>query len=177
MKLLEKYKQNKACIRIYRHFDANPLNGIIIDYSDDYVLLKYEYDFFFDGHRIVRRKDIARLKYNKTDRFHDGILNRENEILKIAKPVKINIDTGKTIIESLERAKMLAIYELEAGNSEEFILGYIKSIDGDELSILSIGSDGKYQKTPVKLPIAEITMFQIGNRYLKMFKKYSGKSM
>jgi hypothetical protein len=65
-----KAMKNIALRKIIRdNLDPNPLYGIILKESKDYILIAREYDFFIDGYQILRKEDITSFITNKSNKY------------------------------------------------------------------------------------------------------------
>ena len=57
-----KAMKNTALRKIVREkLDSHPLYGVILNESNDYLLIAREYDFYIDGFQVLRKQDIMGL--------------------------------------------------------------------------------------------------------------------
>lgn len=50
------------------------IEGVPIRYNKEFILLAYNYDFEFDGYKIIMLRDIDNIKYDEVDIFISNIL-------------------------------------------------------------------------------------------------------
>ena len=72
---LSKLKEGRNLISIRRgNIDGHKIQGFLLDYSEELILINYVYDFILDGLMVLRRSDISEIKTDKTALLQTQIL-------------------------------------------------------------------------------------------------------
>lgn len=123
-------------IEIYR--------GYIIDYNDDWTLLKYNtVDYVRDGYIILRNKHINSYKRDKVEKFHQKALDLKGESVKLTD--KIPINDIKTILNYL--TEKFGVFQFDLRSDAYCYIGKVKSIEKNNLKIDYLDSEGNWSET------------------------------
>ncbi len=178
-KQLEYYRKNKKLVKIERasEVDENPIYGIILDYSDKFILIALEYDFFIDGWRIINRFYIEKITTTQNSNYCKKILQKEGLIKSIMPPVSINISGCNTIFRSLKKNKLYTIVEDEHPDSGVFLIGPIKQINKNNVSIRHFDGTGKWIPKSRNIKFGDISIIHFGSNYIRLHEKYLGTEL
>ena len=164
--------QKKIC-NVYFRYDQYYWNLIPLKTSDKLFLAVKEDDFILNGYTIRRFKDVKKAKAK--DDMCDQILTLEGITNMIQTP-DINIDSWKTVIESLKSAGNNIIVERENLDDDEweFVIGRVERIYNRFAYVRHFDADGIWQEEPYRIPYSEITSITFSSRYVDTFSKYVG---
>ena len=150
--------------------DLDTIEGTPIKYNKEFILIAYNYDFEFDGYKIVMFKDINNIKYDEVDIFISAILKKENIAPKIKKVLSLKIDNFEIIFKYFYNKKENIIIECE--RNSEFNIGRILKIYDDHIMFLNFNGEGTWDKDPLDIYYEDITLISFRNRYVKYMSKY-----
>jgi hypothetical protein len=123
-------------IEIYR--------GYLIDYNDDWTLLKYNAnDYVRDGYIILRNKHIISYKQDEEENFHKKVLDLKGE--SVTQSDKIPMDNIKTILSYL--TEKYGVFQFDLRSNTYCYIGKVKSIDKNSLTIDYLDSIGNWSET------------------------------
>ncbi|PCJ63621.1 MAG: hypothetical protein COA58_15910 [Bacteroidetes bacterium] len=123
-------------IEIYR--------GYIIDYNDDWTLLKYNtVDYIIDGYIILRNKFILSYRLDEEERFYKKVLKLKGESVLPAD--KIPIDTIQSILNHL--TAKFGTFQFDSKSNLYSYIGKVKSIKKNNLTIDSLSPKGVWAET------------------------------
>jgi len=173
-KQLEYYKKNKKLVRIKRDPRIDPDNsyGIVLDYSDDFILIAYAYDFVMDGWRIIDRFFVKEIKATHSDNYCKKIMQKEGLLDDIDPPIDINISSYKTIFSSFKKHKQFVIVEDEHIEAGVFLIGPVREISKDSVSIRHFDGNGEWVTGRRGIKFKDISLIQFGNNYIRLHQKY-----
>src|SRR6185436_4537039 len=104
-----------------------PIYGFVIDYNEDWTLMKYNpVDYIIDGYIILRHKNIEGYRQKQ------GLNGSE----------KIPIDNLQTILSFL--TKKFGVFQFYTKSETACYLGRLKSLDSKLLVIDFLDTDGKW---------------------------------
>lgn len=99
------YKKEKTLCRIKRIIDKKPYkltNGYILDYSDDFVLVRGVGDIMLDGLYVLPIRSIVKIRNNNYDKYMDYMLDAEGLKSQVKLTFKIDLSTWQTIFNSIQ---------------------------------------------------------------------------
>jgi hypothetical protein len=178
-KQLEYYRKNKKLVKIERssEIDDNSVHGIILDYSDKFILIASEYDFFIDGWMIINRLYIEKITTTPNSNYCKKILQKEGLLDNILPPYSIDISGCNTIFRSLKKNKQFAIVEDEHRDTGVFLIGPIKQIKKNSVSIRHFDGTGKWVREKRNIKFENISMIRFGCNYIRLHEKYLGTKL
>jgi len=178
-KQLEYYRKNKKLVKIERapEIDDNPIYGIILDYSDKFILIASEYDFFIDGWMILNRFYIETITTTPNSNYCKKILQKEGLLNDIMPLFPMNISGCNTIFRSLKKHKQFAMIEDEHPESGIFLIGTIKQVNKDSVSIRHFDGTGKWVSRSRNIKFSDISIIRFGSNYIRLHEKYLGTKL
>jgi hypothetical protein len=139
-----------------------PIHGFVIDYNDDWTLLKYNPgDYLLDGYIILRHKNIWGYRRGAEEKFKEKIIK-----LKKQQPTDkemVPISDLKTILTYL--SGKFGVFNLFTKSESTCYPGKLKSIDSKLLVIDSLDTNGKW-KGKIKFKPNEIRIIEFCSDYL-----------
>ena len=170
---LEKLKKSQTLASIRREsIDGLRIQGFVLAYSKDLILIQYVYDFNVDGIMVLRRSDISEIDTDKTDIFQTQILKDEGLFAEVDFQKEYDVKDWPTVLNSVGKDYGLVIVEDEISEDPEFLLGEIQDIKNNSVSILGFTGAANWHKEPTEINYEDISSFQAGNNYSKMYKRY-----
>lgn len=167
---IEAYHQ----IHIDNKYEDYPLEGIPIKMTKQLFLIKYVYDFAFDGYKIFRMKDIKSVKRGAVEEYHDFIMHNEGFIKTDNAPTDIRLDSWKSFFEDAKVMDgIIDISTEEQVNIEKnFYVGRVIGVENNFLLFQEIDTCGKWMSGNSKISIFSIVEVSFESNYLKMLFKY-----
>lgn len=160
--------KNSALKKIYREgIDESPLYGIILDESNDYILLAREYDFHVDGFSILRKSDITHCVSNKSTQYCFRILKSEKLIASIQIP-KVNLESWQSIFRSLGVGTFISA---ENGIEEDYWIGPIVRVNKKSIVLHYFNGTGEWVAND-KISYTDITSVEFDTNYINMHEKH-----
>lgn len=172
---IQKHLKHKDLVKIVRVIDGVDMGGtgFILDASKEFILVQKEDEFLLDGYLLFQKKQIEDIRCNTFDKVSkkilksEGVLDREYGIKN-----NINLLSFQTIFTDIKKEFGCAIVECEQGDDPVFVIGPIKRVNKDSLSIQHFDAKGMLEKKVTKVPFSDITLVTFGDRYTSTFKKY-----
>jgi hypothetical protein len=172
-KQLERFRTKKKFVSISRELiDAHRLDGFIVDFSDDLILLMFVYDFFLDGYKIVATRDVTAIKCGEVEAWQENILRSEAVVDDVSAPFAFDLSTWKAALGSLKKHARHVILENETPGSEIFLIGRIERLDSNAATLATFDPLGNWETDRSRIRYDEITVAAFDGNYLKMHTKY-----
>lgn len=173
--LINKYIKKKKFVQVRRDFidDEAHINGFILDYSEDFILVQAEEDFRLTGYSIIHKDKFDSIQFDEIDNTvkkilkKEGILDAEYGIKK-----KIDLTDWKSIFKNLKKLNFHVIVECEDKDEPVFIIGPIVEIEDKTVSIHNYDATGVFDKKATKVKYKDITIVKFDERYANVFSKY-----
>ncbi len=170
---IKQLKKDRALVSISREsVDQNRIQGVILGYSKELVLLNYIYDFNLDGLMVLRRKEITDITSSKTDIFQKQLLIKEGLFEKIDFNTKYKLSSWLDFIKDASRRHKYFILELENQNEPEFFIGKIKRINKKSILLDYFTGIARWEDEPRSVKLEKLTSCQISNNYLNVYERY-----
>ena len=173
--MLAKYAVKKEFVKIYRKiFDIdNDLSGFILKITNKYLLIQIVDDFMFDGYAIIRLDDFDSIRSNSYDKTHKKVLKSEGTLdANHGLEININLNSWKDILSDLRKNDFHVIIESNKEDRLDFLIGPIKRISKDSVSIQYYDPTGKLEIKPTSIKMKDIRIIKFGDRYSSTFRKY-----
>lgn len=154
------------------NIDANKIQGFLLGDSDEYVLIRYVYDFNFDGLMVLRKKDISSIETSETDEFQTQLLKDEGMYEKIDFNSEYDMTSLRSLIVSLAKEYEYFIVEAEDRDEPEFTIGRIEEIGRQSIFIKYFSGIGRWIDELVEVNYSDITSLQVGSNYLNVYERY-----
>lgn len=175
-KKLRYLKESRALITIKRKkIDGNKIQGFLLDFSDELILIQYVYDFNFDGLMALRVSDITSIESTKTDVFQTKLLEGEGILSKTKFEVGYNVKNWVTLINGLSSDFRFLILEDENPEYPLFFLGEISKANEDCVSMRCFSGAGNWDDELSEISFEDISSLQVGNNYAQVYERYFSK--
>ncbi|MEE1945474.1 hypothetical protein VRU48_10165 [Pedobacter sp. KR3-3] len=169
------YKKEKTCCRIKRLVEKSTHKFTycyILDYSDDFVLVKEIAEIHPDGFRIIPIIDIVKIRNNKYDKYMDYMLESEGLKEGIKITFKIDLSNWQSIFTSLKENDLNCIIENESDKNFFFSIGPVIEVKKKSLWHIDFDPEGYLDNEPSKIKFKNITSITFDNNYINVFSKY-----
>lgn len=174
-KKISSYCDKQKLVTIVRNpeVDQYRLQGFVVAYSRRFVLIAHEYDFFIDGWRVVDRTHIEKIEATHRNDYCKKILQKEGLLGNaIVPPFTIDLSDYMTVLGSLKKHKQFVIVEDERPDTGVFLIGPIKRINKNSVSIRHFDAKGRWVSGKRAVDYKDITVIQFGNNYIRLHQKY-----
>ncbi len=143
-----------------------PIGGFVIDYNDDWTLMKYNVvDFVIDGYIIFKHKNIEGFRRDKEEKFLEKIITLKGQ--QSNETEKIPITDLKTILTYL--TEKFGLFQFETKSQKICYLGKLVSIDDKLVTVKSLDSEGKWGEN-ISFKVADIRAIEFDNDYINSLK-------
>ncbi len=175
-KKLRAFKESRSLVTIKRqNIDRNKIQGFLLDFSDELILIQYVYDFNLDGFMALRISDITSIESTKTDIFQTQLLDDEGLLSNIDFETSYNIKNWATLINNLSPEFRFLILEDENPEYPLFFLGEISKIAKDGVSIRGFSGAANWDDELSEISFKDISSLQAGNNYAQVYERYFSK--
>jgi hypothetical protein len=173
--MLQKHIDKKDFVKINRTFMGREENisGFILSLSKSFLLLQVDNEFMLDGYAIIPKDQFDSLLCNKYENKlkkiykEEGLLNTQYGIQQ--SPALKN---WQGLFVSLKELDYHIIVECEDKEDPDFVIGPIKRVNKDYVSIQYYDPTGKLENKLTKVKFKDITTVKFGDRYSTTFRKY-----
>lgn len=178
MSLTEKYRKSldkKWCLRFKtRHPDGDNYDGVVTQIKRNFIVLREEEAFEFDGIIILPKRFIKAYRDGKYEQCYNEILRENGAIRKCYSPRWLNAcETLPEVISAIKRRDVWPGVETTfAGNSKTaFYLGPITRVADGCFYLRGYDAAGKWEQEP-ELTYDEIFRLEFNSKYCNQFNAY-----
>jgi hypothetical protein len=148
-----------------------PIFGFVIDYNDDWTLLKYNpVDYVIDGYIILRHKNIEGFRREAKEKFRERVITLKKQHLSDLPDFPLT-DLG-TILSRL--TKMYGIFQFDLKTEKACYLGKLKRLTKAKLTIDYLNPKGLWTKSMEFRP-GDIRTIEFDTDYINSLKLVSKK--
>ena len=146
--------------------------GFVIDYNDDWTLLKYNpVDYIVDGYIILRHKNIEGFRRDANEKFREKVIMLKKQPLPDLS--EFPLTNLETILSSL--TKKYGIFQFELKTEKACYLGKLKSLAKGKLTIDYLNPKGIWTKQMQFRP-NDIRTIEFDTDYINSLKLVSKKT-
>jgi len=150
--------------------------GYIIAQNKHFILFCDFMDFHYDGMVIIKKKDVAEIRYSdfekQLDKMKAGEGIKQNALKRVRK-LNVKLGTYPEILEQIKAKDLAIIIEDLYGNKDYFQIGPIEKIGKKAVKLHYMNAKGYYEFKPVKAYYTDITFTRFDGPYATLFYKYS----
>ena len=118
-----------------------PIYGFVIDYNEEWTLMKYNpVDYVIDGYILLRHKNLKGMRYSEEEKFREKVIRLKG--LKPTHAETIPMNDLKTIVEYL--TEHVGVFQFYTKSEKATYLGKLESIDSKRMSIRFFTPNGKW---------------------------------
>lgn len=174
---LKALKESRSLVTIKREkIDENKIQGFLLDYSQELVLIQYVYDFRLDGLLALRLSDITSIESTKTDVFQTQLIHDEGLLTNFSFETNYNVKSWTSLVRDISSEFRFIIVEDENPKDPLFFLGEISLITEEKVSIRCFSGTAKWNESLSEIPVEDISSIQAGNNYVRVYARYFSKS-
>ena len=149
-----------------------PIYGFVINYNDDWTLMKYNpVNYELDGYIILRHKNIEGFRQSAEEKFRENVFRLKKFRLK--RTEKIPITDLQTILSGV--MKKHGVFGFYLKSESAFYVGKLLSLDNKKLVINFLDPNGKW-KGKMKFRPGDIRTIEFDTDYINSLKLVAGDS-
>ncbi len=169
---IDKFVKNKDVVSIERINESEPIQGIILDYSDSLILFQNIYDLMLDGFKVIDRSDIECIEVSDTDIFQKKIMSKEGIMDKVKIPFKINLDSWNKVYEYILNDNKYISIENEDPENDFYYIGKIYENREKSVILNHFDGTGQWDEELIEIKYKEITSLSFLSNYINLYEKY-----
>jgi hypothetical protein len=156
------------------HPDTDNYDGVITHNKPDFIVLREQEDFEFDGIVILSKQFIKSIRDGKYEKCCNEILRYNGAIKRLRVPKWMsNCETMQKIFNMAKRRNIWLGVEIvfKEGTESAFYIGPIASADEKHFSIKCYDATGKWEKE-YQLDYAEVFKIEFASKYCNNFNAF-----
>jgi hypothetical protein len=161
-----KKKYIKQLISIKFTDRENAIDGYVVDYNEDWILMKNNpVDYLIDGYIVVRNTNIESFNRDTDEKWKEKVIK-----LKGLEPTEndiIPISDLETILKYL--TENFGIFQIQTKSESECFLGRLKSIDSKKVIIDDLNTKGNWDGE-MTFVTSEIRTIEFDTDYVNSLK-------
>ncbi len=171
---IDRYITKSSVIKIYSSIDDNEsdCHGIPVRRSRSLLVFQQLGSFRFNGYRVVRLKDIDRIRRGGFETTQQRILKSTGELENHKNPSWLRVGSWKSLLTCLKERHLCVSIERDLISPNNFWLGEISSVRDKSVVLNAIDDQGKWLKPKTELKYADITGVFFGDEYSVTFNEY-----
>ncbi|MFH0895553.1 MAG: hypothetical protein V2A54_14035 [Bacteroidota bacterium] len=143
-----------------------PIYGFVIDYNDDWTLMKNNpVDYVIDGYIIFRHKNIESFRRSAEEKFRERVIKLKG--LEPTDKEAIPLTDLETILQHL--TKHFGVFQVSTKSETACYLGRLKSIDNKKLIMDDLNPKGKWDGQ-MEFRTGDIRMIEFDSDYINSLK-------
>ncbi len=143
-----------------------PISGLVLDYNNDWTLMKYNpVDYQIDGYIIFRHKNIKGFRRDQEEKWIEKVIKLKG--LQLNESDVIPIANLETILNYL--TENFGVFQVYTKSEAACYLGRLKSINEKELIMYNLNAKGKWEGL-LKFTIEEIRVIEFDTDYINSLK-------
>lgn len=169
---MTKKKHIGKLISIKYNDRPTPIFGFVIDYNDDWTLLKYNpVDYIVDGYIILRHKNIEGFQRNAREKFKEKVIMLKKQHFPDFSGFPLT--DLQTILSTL--TKKYGVFQFDLKTENACYLGRLKSLTKGKLTIDYLNPKGLWTKQMQFRP-NDIRTIEFDTDYINSLKLVSKKT-
>jgi hypothetical protein len=138
---MKKKKHINQLISIKFTDRKSDFNGFVMDYNDDWTLMKYNpVDYVMDGYVLLKHKNIEGLRHSSEEKFREKVIKLKGLVPTEKEMIPIN--DLETILKFL--TKKFGVFQFYTKSEKACYVGRLISIDSKQLVIDFLDPKGKW---------------------------------
>jgi len=157
--------RDRVLVRFTRPFEPGDVKGYLIDIGPSFFLLALiDGRIRFDGFQCFRKRDVRKLQVPaKYAAFAESVLKKRGERIPMKPP--LDLTSLPELLSTANRAFPLVTIHRERLDPDICHIGRVVSLAKDNVSLLEIGPDARWDKKPETYRLREITRVDFGGDY------------
>ena len=170
--VLREFHRAQSFVSISRDkIDRETIQGFIIDFDHEWLMIHQVYDFFIDSIRLLRISTITALQSKTIDVFQKTLLSDEGQIEKIAFDRSIPEGGIIEMLKSFDSSKVI-IFEEESLKDGYFYIGFIEKITKKHIHIREFSGAARRDDEATKLKMSDATSVSFDGNYTLFYERY-----
>lgn len=157
------------------NIDYLSIQGFILAYSKELVLIQYIYDFRLEGLIVLRRRDITAIETSQTDEFQTDLLKEAGVFSQIDFTPAYDLTNWESVLNTLGRQAKYIIVENEALEDPEFCIGELRNVTQNSVDMLGFNGVGRWDDAETTIHHSEITSLQAFTNYITFYQNHFDK--
>ena len=147
------------------------ITGMIIDYSQEWIFIKYiPVDFVVDGFMFIRKKFIIDYWRDDKEKFKEEVIM--NKLNGLDYHYVFDLSTVNSLFNSLIKSKV--IFDIELDDDETCYIGRLHSLGSNIMSMRMLHTDGQLQEEQL-FDVNDVYTVQFDNDYIITLASYGRK--
>lgn len=167
---LAEHSAKRHCLTISHRFTTEKTGGYVVGMSNKLVLLHDFMDFYPNGYRIIRIRDITKIRFCPYDEWYDHILRSEKRLGGLRRAPKIELVSIEAAVNSIAKKCGQMSLRMESG---KFYIGEVISIVSVAVRFREYDALGFWSRRPGLHKLNKIHEIGFGNDYMNVFSKYT----
>lgn len=143
-----------------------PLCGLVVDYNDDWTLMKYNpTDYMIDGYVIFKNKNVESFSRDTKEKFKEKIMTLKG--VKLLKKDLMPLTNLSVIFQYLN--KKFGVFLFETKSETACYVGHMIALDDKKLRIDFLNANGKWDGKMTFRP-NDIRVIQFDSDYINSLK-------
>ncbi|GEM_PF-981134 len=163
---LNKLREEKVLVDLYTDSYGESYYGFIIDFNEEYLVLKkFTVESLFDGISVLRRDDITRINWGGNDiESTFKLIYKKDYELEIK---HINLESMETIVKSVSKDFNHITVYVQDIDSNICLIGQVEDLDDETLILDSFGTRATLDRRHIMIAMENITRIDAGGIYEK----------
>ncbi|MEO3407199.1 hypothetical protein AAFN85_24995 [Mucilaginibacter sp. CAU 1740] len=169
------HKEAGHRVKIYSKVSKNKeetRNGYILDFSDNLILIQQTDDFKLDGYAILPISQVQKIRYNRSEKYFNKIMQWENRLETLGIKYPIDLDNWRSAFKSLKALDLKVIAECESEVIDSFTIGPIAKVGKKLIHITYFDAAGYLDDGPTSIDYESLTRVAFDSEYINIFSKY-----
>ncbi len=178
MSLASKYKKSLAENWTLRfktiHPDDDNYDGVVTHIKPDFIVIREQQDFEFDGVIILPKRVIKGYRDNRYDECCNKIIRQNGQLGKLKTPSWLNkCNSIYDVLTAIQKRDIWPAVEMlhDEGKTSALYLGPIEGVYEDSFYLNCYDAAGKWEK-PYYLTLANIFRIEFDSKYCRHFNRY-----
>jgi hypothetical protein len=168
--------RKKTFVRLLRRFEDTGIRGYVLDIGPHFFLFALVSDrIWFDGFECFRVSDIKAVKPDPYSAFAVKALRLRSE--RIPKRPHVNLASIEDLLVSAAQGFSLVTIHREKIDPTVCSIGRVLAVDHGQMTFLEIGPDAKWDRTPRKFKLSEITRLNFDGDYERALHLVGGEKV
>lgn len=169
--VIKHYKESRSLISVIRdEISSSTIQGFIVDYNADWIVLQYIYDFHLDGYLLLRRADLTSVNCPATDAFQLSLLEADGILKKVDFDFSIPAGGLLALLEGLPDDKIVILED--ESEEEVFLIGTYIGCEEGLVSIKFFSGAARWDDEPATIALEDVTSVSISTNYTLAYERY-----
>ncbi|MDQ8192713.1 hypothetical protein [Roseibacillus persicicus] len=170
--VIEHYKESKSLVSVTRdEIDDQTLQGFVLDYDDQWILLGYIYDFTPDGVVAIRLSDLTSMTCRATDAFQRHLLEVDGVLDKVDFALTLPEGGFLDFLRRIPNEKVV-ILEDEAEGNDIFIIGQNLQVLEDKFTLRTFSGAARVEDDLGEIDLDDVTSISLNTNYALAYERH-----